>query len=431
MSSIPLALAAALALAPPPPAAAAADHADDWYIGQLPGLLELYRHLHAHPELSLREAETAKRIAEELEGAGAKVTRGVGGHGVVGVIANGRGPTILFRCDLDALPVVEETGLPFASKVKVDDDAGESVGVMHACGHDIHMTVLVGLARWLSAHKGEWSGTALLVAQPAEERVMGAKAMLADGLYERFGRPDRAVALHVAADLEAGKLGYAPGPALAGSTAVDVIVKGKGGHGAIPHKTVDPVVLAASLVMELQTIVSREVAPIEPAVITVGSIQGGTKHNIIPDQVRLQLTLRAFSDATRDLLIDGIRRRGEGLAHAHKAPKPEVTVAEGTPPTINDPALIEQLRPALEGALGAASVLKVEPTMGAEDFGLYSLGGEIPAAMFWLGAVPPRRWRSRRRRGPPSPRSTRPASPRSRSPAWRRGSAPWRLPPAR
>lgn len=398
MNCIPLALAAALALAPP-----AADHADDWYVGQLPGLLELYRHLHAHPELSLREAETAKRIAEELEKAGAKVTRGVGGHGVVGVIANGEGPRVLFRCDLDALPVVEETGLPFASKVKVEDDSGESVGVMHACGHDVHMTVLVGLARWLSAHKGEWSGTALLVAQPAEERVMGARAMLADKLYERFGRPDRAVALHVASDLEAGTLGYAAGPALAGSTSVDIVVKGRGGHGAMPHKTVDPVVLAASLVMELQTIVSREVPPTEPAVVTVGSIQGGTKHNIIPDRVRLQLTLRAFSDATRDLLIDGIRRRAGGLARAHKAPEPEIAVGEGISPTINNPGLVEQLRPALEGALGAGRVVKVDPVMGAEDFGLYSLGGEIPSAMFWLGAVPPEAMAKSKAEGTPLP----------------------------
>ena len=233
---------------------------------------------------------------------------------------------------------------------------------------------------------------------------MGAKAMLDDKLYDRFGTPDQAVALHVASDLEAGKIGYVAGPALAGSTAVDVVVKGRGGHGAMPHKAIDPIVLAAALVMDLQTIVSREVPPTKPAVVTVGSIQGGTKHNIIPDQVRLQLTLRAFDDATRDLLIAGIRRRGEGLARAHGAPDPEVSVTEGTPPTVNDPALVERLRPALADALGGDGRLEeVDRTMGAEDFGLYALGGKIPSAMFWLGAVSPEAMAKSRAEGSPLP----------------------------
>ncbi|MFO0960291.1 MAG: amidohydrolase [Isosphaeraceae bacterium] len=386
--------AALLALAPP------AD--DPWIEGKLPGLLDLYKHLHAHPELSLREVETARRIGQELAQAGCEVTEGVGKTGVVGLLRNGKGPTVLVRTDLDALPVTEATGLPYASIVTAQDDAGKSVGVMHACGHDIHMTSFVGTARWLADHKGRWSGTVMFVGQPAEERVAGARAMLQDGLYERFGKPDYALALHVTHDLEAGKVGYRGGPAMAGSTSMDVLVKGKGGHGAMPHNTVDPVVLASLLVLDLQTIVSREVPPIDPAVVTVGSIHGGTKHNIVPDDVRLQLTLRAFRPEVREQLIEGIRRRAQSLAQAHRAPAPEFALGDTTPPTINTPALVAKVVPALEAALGADQVVEVEMTMGAEDFGLFGQGG-VPTFMYRLGTIPPARIRAAKDGGGPLP----------------------------
>jgi hippurate hydrolase len=363
---------------------------DPWLGAHLDELLGLYRHIHSHPELSFHEVETSKRIADELRKVGAEVTTGLGKYGVVGLLKNGRGPTALVRCDLDALPVTEATGLPFASKVTVKDDDGNTVGVMHACGHDMHMTVLVGAARWLADHKDRWSGTVLLIGQPAEEKIGGAKAMLADGLYERFPKPDFALALHVLEDLEAGKVAYCPGPAFAGSTSVDVLVRGKGGHGASPHKTVDPIVLAAALVLDLQTIVSREVRPIDPAVVTVGSIHGGTKHNIIPSDVRMQLTLRSFSDEVKAQLIEGIERRAKALAMAHRAPAPTIETTDSTPPTINTPRLVERVVPLLEGALGASNIVAIEPTMGAEDFGLFGRGG-VPTFMFRLGTIPPAR----------------------------------------
>lgn len=364
--------------------------ADPWIDRALPELSTLYRHLHTHPELSFKEVETARRIADELRRAGAEVTTGVGQLGVVGVLRNGDGPMILVRSDLDALPVTEQTGLPYASKATTTDDDGNDVGVMHACGHDIHMTCLVGTARWLADHKDRWKGTVLLIGQPAEEKVGGAEKMLDDGLYERFGTPDAALALHVAHDLETGKVGYGSGPVMAGSTSVDLHVKGRGGHGAMPHNTVDPIVLAAALILDLQTIVSREIKPIDPAVITVGAIHGGTKHNIIPSDVHLQLTLRAFSGDVRAQLISGIERRAKGLALAHDAPEPTMKVSDGTPPTINTPELVDRVVPALTASLGASNVVIVEPTMGAEDFGLFGRGG-VPTFMFRLGTIPPDR----------------------------------------
>jgi amidohydrolase len=368
----------------------APDEPDAWVEANLPEFLALYEHLHSHPELSFHEQETAKRIAAELRRAGAEVTAGVGKTGVVGVLRNGDGPKVLVRTDLDALPVTEATGLPFASRATALDDAGNRVGVMHACGHDVHMTSLVGTARWLADHRDRWAGTVILVGQPAEERTSGAKAMLADGLYERFGRPDFALALHVKEDLEVGKLGYCPGPAFASSTSVDVLVRGKGGHGAGPHQTIDPIVLAALLIVDWQTIVSREVTPIKPAVLTVGSIHGGTKHNIIPDDVQLQLTLRAFDEDVRQLLIEGLTRRAMALAKGHRAPEPKVTVVVSTPPTINTPALVTRLVPVFEKTLGPSNVVQIDPTMGAEDFGLFGQGG-VPTFMFRLGTIPPER----------------------------------------
>ena len=374
-----------------------------WLDGQIPGLVKIYTYLHANPELSFKEASTSKMVAAELRGAGAAVTEGVGQFGVVAILENGKGPTVLVRSDLDALPVTEATDLPYASKVTTKDDEGNMVGVMHACGHDVHMTCLIGTARWLAEHKADWKGTVILIGQPAEERIGGAKAMLADGLYTRFPKPDFALALHVSHDLEAGKVAYTSGPAMASSTSVDVHVMGKGGHGAMPHNTVDPIVLAAALVMDLQTIVSREVSPIQPSVITVGSIHGGTKHNIIPNEVRMQLTLRSFDENVTKLLIDGIKRRAEGLAFAHKAPAPKVIISDSTPPTINTPSLVAKVIPFIKASIGDSNVAAVEATMGAEDFGLFGQGG-VPTFMFRLGTIPPAKLASFTSKGetPPS-----------------------------
>jgi hippurate hydrolase len=363
---------------------------DPWLSAQLPGLLSLYTHLHLHPELSYQEVETSKRIADELKKTGAVVTPHVGKLGVVGLLKNGDGPVVLVRTDMDALPVVEDTGLPYASTVKTRDKAGREVGVMHACGHDVHMTSFIGVARWLAEHRDRWSGTVVMVAQPAEEAIGGARAMLDDGLYSRFPRPDFALALHCRPDQPFGTVGYCSGPTLASSTSLNVVIRGKGGHGAWPHRTVDPIVLAAVVIVDLQTIVSREVEPGEPAVVTVGSIHGGTKHNIIPDEVKLQLTLRSFSEPVRQQLIGGIKRRATALAQAHQAPEPTVEVEEGTPPTINAPGLVERVVPAFVEALGPSNVSAAKPVMGAEDFALYNEGG-VPICMFWLGTLSPER----------------------------------------
>lgn len=382
---------------------AAGARAEDRWIGDhLEELTALYKHLHTHPELSLHEVETAHRIAEELRKVGADVSTKVGGEGVVGILKNGPGPTVLVRSDLDALPVTEATGLPYASKVTTTDDEKKTVGVMHACGHDIHMACLVGTAGWLAEHKDRWSGTVVLIGQPAEEKIGGAAAMLEDGLYEKFPKPDYALALHVAHDLETGKVGYHSGPAMAGSTSLDMIVRGRGGHGAMPNNTVDPIVLGSLLVLDMQSIVSREVNPIEPAVVTVGAIHGGTKHNIIPSEVRLQLTLRAFRDEVRDQLIAGIRRRAKGLAEAHRAPAPSIEISDQTPPTINTPSLVARLVPILGQELGEANVEEVEATMGAEDFGLFGKGG-VPTFMFRLGTIPPERVAASKDSGAPLP----------------------------
>jgi hippurate hydrolase len=375
---------------------------DPWMSGQLPELVALYTHLHTHPELSNQEAETSKTIAEELRKAGADVTPKVGNWGVVGLLKNGDGPCVLVRTDMDALPVVEETGLPYASTAKAHDKTGREVGVMHACGHDVHMSSFIGTARWLNSHRDRWSGTVVLVGQPAEEVVGGARAMLADGLYSRFPKPDFALALHCRPDEPVGSVGYCSGPAMASSTSVSVIVRGKGGHGAWPHRTVDPIVLAAFLIVDLQTIVSREVDPSQPAVVTVGSIHGGTKHNIIPDEVKLQLTLRSFDEGVRQQLIAGIKRRAMALAQAHKAPEPSVEVEESTPPTLNDPGLVARVVPAWSDALGATNVKAAKPVMGAEDFSLFNAGG-VPICMMWLGTLSPERIAAATARGESPP----------------------------
>ncbi len=361
-----------------------------WVAANLDPLLELYRHFHSHPELSLHERQTAARLAEELRSAGAAVEVGIGGHGVVALIRNGDGPTVMIRTDLDALPVTEQTELAYASKVRVTNDAGAEVGVMHACGHDVHITNLIGVARCLAELRGQWSGTVMFIGQPAEERGAGAKAMLDDGLFERFPRPDFAIALHVDSSLAAGSVGYRAGYSLANVDSVDVKIRGKGGHGAYPHATIDPIVQAAQLVLALQTIVSREVKPIEPAVITVGSIHGGTKHNIIGNECDLQITVRSYSDAVRQQLLDGIKRKAKAVAMGAGAPEPTVTISEGTPSMFNDPDLARRLDKVFRRVLGDEQVAQSEPSMGGEDFSQYGRAG-VPALMFRLGAVEQRR----------------------------------------
>jgi hippurate hydrolase len=373
----------------------------DGFLSQsLPGLVRLYQELHAHPELSLQEEKTAARLAQEMRQLGWEVTEKVGGHGVVAVLKNGRGPVVLVRTDMDALPIVEQTGLPYASKVRTRDRLGQEVGVMHACGHDVHMACWVGTAQVLTALKGEWSGTLLFVAQPAEEIVAGARRMLEDGLYRRFPKPDYALALHCDAHLPVGTVAYRAGLSLAASDAVDIVVKGQGGHGAAPHLTVDPVVLAARIILDLQTIVSREVNPIDPVVITVGSIHGGTKHNIIPNEVRLQLTVRTTRTETRDHVLRAIERICRAVAASARAPEPEIRVRldEYTPPTVNDPALTERCVRVFQTILGPENVRERPPVMGAEDFGRYA-AENTPIFIFFLGTVEPERYAAAQKPG--------------------------------
>jgi len=356
-------------------------------------LFQLYRHLHANPELSFHEVNTSERLQQELRNVGFEVTGNVGGHGLVGVLRNGAGPTVMIRTDLDALPVTEQTGLEYASRVKTKDDQGNEVGVMHACGHDLHMTCFVGAARVLSHLKDRWRGTVMMVGQPAEERGSGAKAMLAAGLFQKFPKPDYVLALHDDATLEAGKVGVIEGPALAGTSSVDLTIRGVSGHGAWSYTAKDPIVLSAQIILGLQTIVSREMRAIDPAVVTVGSIHGGTKHNIIPDEVQLQLTIRFFSDAIRAQLVAGIERIANGMAQAAGVPpgrEPTVRVreTESIGPTINHPELTRRVGSAMERSLGKNNVVLRDPVMGGEDFGYFGRTAEnIPICMFWLGAV--------------------------------------------
>jgi hippurate hydrolase len=357
-----------------------------WLDENVASLVELYQQFHQAPELSQQEVKTAARLAAELKAAGYEVTTGVGGQGVVGVLKNGPGKTLMLRTDLDALPVVEETGLPYASKVRTRDARGATVGVMHACGHDLHMANLIGVARYLASHRNEWSGTLMLVAQPAEELGAGARAMLDDGLFRRFPLPDYAVALHVAADVPCGKVEYLAGYAQANVDSVDVTIKGRGGHGASPQSTIDPIVIAARLVLDLQTIISRELDPTDPAVVTVGSIHGGSKHNIIGDECKLQLTVRSYAPEVRDKLLAAIRRKAIAAAASSGAPEPVVTVSEGTPAVYNDPALTDRVVNVLRGALGEMNVDETKPSMGGEDFSQYGLAG-VPICMFKLGVV--------------------------------------------
>ncbi|HEY9501769.1 MAG TPA: amidohydrolase [Pyrinomonadaceae bacterium] len=368
----------------------------------IPSLLTTYKMLHSAPELSHREDKTATFFAGELRKMGFAVTERFGkfanpqwtSYGVIAIMKNGPGPTVLVRTELDALPVEEKTGLPYASAVKTKNDAGVEVGVMHACGHDIHMTSLLGTAKILSELKDRWQGTLVIAGQPAEETVDGARALLRDELYSKFPKPDFAIALHDSAELETGKVGYTPGYAMAGGNSVDIKVRGLGGHGARPESTKDPIVVAAQIVMALQTIVSREKSPFDPAVVTVGSIHGGTKYNIIPDEVNLQLTVRTYKPEVRLHVLAAIERIAKGIALAagipdDRAPIVKVSESEVTVATYNDPKLTERLAEVFTRALGEANVVKVTPLMASEDFGYLSLDQKIPAVIFWLGAVDP------------------------------------------
>ncbi|WP_188063539.1 amidohydrolase [Sphingobium sp. KCTC 72723] len=377
-----------------PPAAAPAQSAIGAAIAKdMDGLMALYRDLHANPELSEQEVNTAAKLAKRLKAMKFDVTEKVGGTGVVAVMKNGSGPVLLIRADMDGLPVVEQTGLPFASKVRTKTPEGVETGVMHACGHDTHMTAFIETARLLAARKDDWKGTLVMILQPAEEVGRGARLMLEDGLYTRFPRPTHAIAFHDAANLEAGVIGYTPGYALANVDSVDVLVRGVGGHGAYPHTTKDPIVLGARIVTSLQTLVSREQEPQDPAVVTVGSFQGGAKHNIIPDEAKLLLTIRSYSDETRAKLIEGIKRIARGEAIAAGVPDdrmPVVTVKdEFTPSTFNPPEFAEKMADVLKGHFPQGKVVKTPAVMGGEDFSrFYRADKTINSFIFWVGGVP-------------------------------------------
>lgn len=390
-----------------------------------PALVEIYKHLHANPETSFLEIESSKLMANELRSLGFTVTEnvgdawvkakalrdvgevksGVGGYGVVGVFENGEGPTVLIRADMDGLPVPEQTGFDFASKVVATGWTGVESPVMHACAHDIHMTVWIGAARELIANKDKWSGTLVMIAQPAEEIGLGAQAMIADGLYTRFPVPDYNIALHVSASSPVGTVSYSSGFALANVDSVDITVKGAGGHGAYPHTTRDPVLIASHIVVALQSLVSRNTNPLDSAVVTVGAIRAGAKHNIIADEAELLLTVRSYDDETRQMLLDGIKRIAEGQAAAFGAPAPEIKIeSDYTPATYNDPALTERAMKAIAAAIGEANVNAVPPVMGGEDFGQFARTPEnIPGVIFWLGAVSPERYAASKTDGMPLP----------------------------
>ncbi|HKE00173.1 MAG TPA: amidohydrolase [Planctomycetota bacterium] len=400
-----------LSLAQSDPVAARVD-------AEMPALETLYRELHAAPELSYAEEKTSARMAKELRDAGFEVTERFGAYddparvcyGVVGVLRNGDGPTILVRTDMDALPVEEKTGLPHASRALGKADDGKEVRVMHACGHDLHMASWVGTARVLAALRDRWRGTILMVGQPSEERAPGgARAMVRGGLYSKFRKPDFALALHDNGEVEAGKVGWTEGYFLASADSVDITVRGVGGHGAAPHMSKDPVVLASQIVVALQTIVSREVPPGKPAVVTVGSIHGGTKRNVIPDEVKLQLTVRTYDKGVRELVLRAIERIAVETAKAagvpdDRAPVVEVLQQESLPATWNDPALVRRATAAMRAALGDANVVEREPVMGSEDFGYFALDDRtVPAFMLWLGAVDPARLKASKDGGPPLP----------------------------
>ncbi|WP_156878133.1 amidohydrolase [Sphingopyxis sp. QXT-31] len=361
----------------------------------MPSLMAIYADLHANPELSFMEVRSAGIMAAEARKLGFKVTEKVGGTGIVAVMENGPGPVVMLRADMDGLPVIEQTGLPGASKVRVTTKEGVETGVMHACGHDTHMTAWVGTARRMAANKDKWSGTLVMIGQPAEERGAGARMMLEDGLYTRFPKPQYALAFHDAAQFPAGQIGYTPGYALANVDSVDILVKGVGGHGAYPQTTKDPIVLASRIVGALQTLVSREISPLDSAVVTVGSFHAGAKHNIISDEARLQLTVRSYTDEVRGHLLSGIERIAKGEAIAAGMPDDRMPVVsvqkdEYTPATYNTPDFTEEMAAFLKTRFGEARVTQMPPVMGGEDFSRYSRDAnkDVKSLIIWVGGVP-------------------------------------------
>ena len=371
---------------------------------EVSSLEKLYVHLHVHPELAFEEEQTAARMAKELVQLGFEVTPKVGGHGVVGVFKNGAGPTVMVRTDMDALPITEKTGLSYASKVRTRDKDGKDVGVMHACGHDMHMTCWVGTARTLVALKDQWHGTLVFIAQPAEEVGGGARRMIDDGLFKRFPRPDSCLGLHCAPTTPHGQIGYSEGLLLANVDTVDITVRGQGGHGSAPHTTIDPIVIAARIVLDLQTLVSRERNPQDPAVVTVGSIHGGTKHNIIPSEVKLQITVRSFKDDVRQNLLEGIQRICKAAAMSAKAPEPivRIEVDDWCPALYNTPELAKKTAKLFRELLGKDNIQEIPPIMGGEDFARYGRAG-VPIFFYFLGTADPEKVAAAKKGGPQLP----------------------------
>lgn len=371
-------------------------------------LMDVYKHLHANPELSSMETETAAYLAERMKTLGFDVTENFGGTGVVSVMENGPGKTIMIRADMDGLPVKETTGLSFASKVIRKDRFGDEFPVMHACGHDIHMTTFLGAAQELVANKDLWSGTLVMILQPAEEISHGAKDMIKEGLFTKFPKPDYNLALHANSAMPAGMVGITSGFALANVDSVDITVKGIGGHGAYPQTTKDPIVLASQIVLALQTIVSREVAAQDSAVVTVGSIHGGAKHNIIGEEVKLQLTIRSYADETRDGLLESIKRISENMGRVAGLPEDMLPVVEikdeYTPAAYNNPELSAKAMATMKSVIGAENVIASEPVMGGEDFGRYGrTDDKIPGMIYWLGAGDPKEVKAAKKAGKPMP----------------------------
>ncbi len=371
-------------------------------------LMDVYKHLHANPELSKMETETAAYLAKRMKNIGFDVTENFGGTGVVSVMENGPGKTIMIRADMDGLPVKENTGLPYASTVVKKDRFGDEWPVMHACGHDIHMTTFLGTAQELVANKDLWSGTLVMILQPAEEISHGAKDMLKAGLFTKFPRPDYNLALHANSGMPAGMVGVTTGYALANVDSVDITVKGIGGHGAYPQTTKDPIVIASQIVLALQTIVSREVAAQDSAVVTVGSIHGGTKHNIIGEEVKLQLTVRSYSDETRDMLLASIKRISENMGRVAGLPDDKLPVVEikdeYTPAAYNNPELSAKAMKSMAEVIGAENVIASDPVMGGEDFGRYGrTDPKIPGMIYWLGAADPAEVKAAKKAGKSMP----------------------------
>ncbi len=358
-------------------------------------LSDLFVHFHENPELSHQEQKTAARLAKELEAEGFDVTTGVGGTGIVAIMKNGEGPLVMMRADMDGLPVQEKSGLSYASTVtQLSLLTNNIVPVMHACGHDVHITSLVGTARRMSAMKDQWSGTLMLIGQPAEELGPGAQAMMEDNLWQRFGIPDYALAFHVSAQDVAGVINVSEGSPYAGADTVDIIIHGIGTHGAAPHSGKDPVLLGSQIVIALQTLVSRELAPREPGVVTVGSFHSGTKHNIISDRAHLQVTVRNTNLETRKILLDGIKRIAENMGRVAGLPEdklPEVIVSSDNilPPTVNNDALVRRLKKVWQAKMGEDAVVDIPPTgMGAEDFPYFTTEPAIPSVYFQVGGTP-------------------------------------------